>query len=88
MRHGRFITTAAVAVAALAIGPATALATPGSFTDDTVGTSAQGRTDPPLVVDPGLRLARSMKTEPFNGTGLPAGTPPRSGPPLTGSRHC
>ena len=35
MRHGRFIKTALVAVAAMAIGPATAMATPGSFTDDT-----------------------------------------------------
>jgi hypothetical protein len=42
MRQGRFIITAAAAVAALAIGPAAALATPGSFTDDAAGDFAAG----------------------------------------------
>ena len=42
MRQGRFITAAAAAVAVLAIGPAAALATPGSFTDDAAGDFADG----------------------------------------------
>jgi hypothetical protein len=73
MRQGRFITTAAAAAAVLAIGPASALATPGSFTDDTVGDFGAGTHDPAIsVVDPGLRLTRSMITEQFAGTSLPA----------------
>ena len=35
MRHGRFITTALVATAAMAIGPAWASAAPSPLTDDT-----------------------------------------------------
>ena len=34
MRHGRFITTALVATAAMAIGPAWASAAPSPFMDD------------------------------------------------------
>jgi hypothetical protein len=75
MRHGRFITTAAAAVAALAMGPASALATPGSFTDDSVGDFNAGTHDAGIsVVDPGLRLTRSIINQPFGaGPGLPSG---------------
>jgi hypothetical protein len=72
MRQGRFITTAAAAAAVLAIGPASALATPGSFTDNTIADFGAGTHDAAIsVVDPGLRLTRSMMTEEFTG-GLPA----------------
>ena len=90
MRHGRFIKTALVAVAAMAIGPAGAMATP-----------ARSRTTPRRLyrrvaraatstVAPGsVGLQLTMKTEPFNGPGLPAGTTPqRPGPPAsTGNRR-
>jgi len=75
MRQGRFITAAAAAVAALAIGPAAAMATPGSFTDNAVGDFNAGTHDAAIsVVDPGLSLTRSMINQPFGaGPGLPAG---------------
>jgi hypothetical protein len=86
MRQGRFITIAAAAAAVLAIGPASALATPGSFTDDSVGDFGAGTHDPAIsVVDPGLRLTRSMMTEQFNGTSLPAGLTATQWTPGTGA---
>lgn len=80
MRHGRFITTALVAVAAMAIGPAVAAADPSPLTDDvaadfSAGTpsSATSTTDAPGSV----RLVRTMKTEQFD-----AGLPPSLVPAL------
>jgi hypothetical protein len=73
MQQGRFITAAAAAVAALAIGPAAAMAAPGSFTDDAVGDFNAGSHDAAITVaDPGLSLTRSMVTEGFDGTTLPS----------------
>jgi hypothetical protein len=53
MRQGRFITTAAAAAAVLAIGPASALATPGSFTDDNYADFAAGTPTNAWTVEPG-----------------------------------
>jgi hypothetical protein len=89
MRHGRFITTALVASAAMAIGPAWASAAPAPFVDDTAADFAAGvpgaatsATDAPGSV----RLKKTLKTEPFNGPALPVGytftdwgTPPPAG---------
>src|SRR3954453_12376770 len=70
--QGRFIATAtAAALAALAIGPAAALATPGSFVDDAVGDFAAGTAQSASVANPGVLLTRSMLTQPFDGTTLP-----------------
>jgi hypothetical protein len=73
--QGRFIATAtATALAALAIGPAAALATPGSFVDDAVGDFAAGTAQSASVANPGVVLNRSMTNLPFGaGPGLPAG---------------
>jgi hypothetical protein len=72
MRHGRLITTAIAAVAAMAIGPAGALAAPATFTDDDFA----GGTGANTVVSSGaVQLARGTVTEPFDGTSssLPTG---------------
>jgi hypothetical protein len=75
MRQGRFITTAVAAVAAMAIGPAWAAAAsplvddvPADFSAGTPG-AATSATDAPGSV----RLKKTLKSEPFNGPGLPAG---------------
>ena len=75
MRQGRFITATAAAVAVLAIGPAAALATPGSFSDDAAGDFAAG-TIPgnAWIVEPGWVA--------LNGTSAPTtSTAPRLGRP-------
>lgn len=70
MRHGRLLTTALAAVAAMAITPAWAAAAPASFVDDSAadfnaGTASLGVS----VVAPGsVRLV----PEDFNGSSLPA----------------
>ena len=72
MQHGRFITTAIAAVAAMAIGPASAMGTPGSFTDDTVGDFNGGTPGTATsVIDPGVRLLKTAMNEQFEGTSLP-----------------
>jgi hypothetical protein len=66
------ITTAIAAVAAMAIGPAGALAAPASFTDDDFA----GGTGANTVVSSGaVQLTRGTVTEPFDGTSgtLPTG---------------
>lgn len=74
MRQGRFITTAAAAVAALAIGPASALATPGSFTDDNYADFAAGTPTNAWTVEPGeVRLLRTTALGTTNFDALPAG---------------
>jgi hypothetical protein len=71
MQHGRFITTAIAAVAAMAIGPAGAVAAPSSFTDDDF---AGGAATAPAAVSAGsVQLTRSLVTESFDGATLPAG---------------
>jgi uncharacterized cupredoxin-like copper-binding protein len=87
MRHGRFITTALVATAAMAIGPAWAAAAPAPFVDDvpadfSAGTpgTATSTTDAPGSV----RLARTMKTEQFD-AGLPASLAPTQWTPPAGT---
>jgi hypothetical protein len=72
MRQGRFIITAAAAVAALAIGPAAALATPGSFTDDAAGDFAAGTIPGSAwTVEPGsVALKGGSVADNFDGTTL------------------
>jgi hypothetical protein len=76
MRQGRFITAAAAAVAALAIGPGAALATPGSFRDDAAGDFAAGTIPANAwVVEPGgIALKGGSIADNFDGTAL--GAPP------------
>jgi len=76
MRQGRFITAAAAAVAALAIGPGAALATPGSFTDDAAGDFAAGTIPASAwTVEPGsVALKGTSVADNFDGTAL--GAPP------------
>jgi hypothetical protein len=79
MRHGRFITAAAAAVATLAIGPGAALAAPGSFTDDAAGDFAAG-TIPgnAWTVEPGsVALKGGTVADNFDGS-IPG--PPPVGP--------
>ena len=75
MQHGRFITTAAAALAVMAIGPAGAMAAPGSVVDDGAadfGSGAAGTAT--SVVDPGsVQLKRAKVTEAFAGPDLPTG---------------
>jgi hypothetical protein len=76
MRHGRFITTAAAAVAVLAIGPASAMATAGSFTDDSYADFAAGAPTNAWIVEPGeVRLQRTtaLGSTNFDGGSLPTG---------------
>ncbi len=74
MRQGRFITTAAAAVAVLAIGPASALATPGSFTDDNYADFAAGTATNAWTVEPGeVRLLRTTALGTTNFDALPTG---------------
>jgi hypothetical protein len=73
MRHGRFLSTALVATAAMAIGPAWASAAPSPLTDDTqadfAGAGAQTGT---WAVEPGqVRLKPSALAENFDA--MPAG---------------
>ena len=70
MRHGRLITTALAAFAAMAITPAWAAAAPASFADDSAADFAAGTAGLGVsVVAPGsVRLA----PEDFNGSSLPA----------------
>ena len=64
--QGRFIATAAAtAIAALAIGPAAALAAPGSFVDDAVGDFAAGSAQSASAANPGVVLNRTMTNQPF-----------------------
>jgi hypothetical protein len=75
MRQGRFITTALVAAAAMAIGPAWAAAAPPPFVDDSAAQFGAGTpgTATSVTDAPGsVRLKRTMKVEPFNGPDLPA----------------
>ena len=76
MRQGRFITAAAAAVATLAIGPGAALATPGSFTDDSAGDFAAGTIPASAwTVEPGsVALKGTSVADNFDGTTL--GAPP------------
>jgi hypothetical protein len=72
MRQGRFIITAAAAVAALAIGPASALATPGSFTDDNYADFAAGHVTNAWTVEPGeVRLLRTTALGTTNFDAMP-----------------
>jgi hypothetical protein len=74
MRQGRFITTAAAAAAVLAIGPASALATPGSFTDDNYADFAAGTPTNAWTVEPGeVRLQRTTALGTTNFDALPSG---------------
>jgi hypothetical protein len=76
MQHGRFITTAIAAVAAMAIGPAGAVAAPSSFVDDSAADFGAGAPGAGTVVQPAgsVQLNRSLVAEGFNGgPGLPAG---------------
>jgi hypothetical protein len=74
MRQGRFITTAAAAAAVLAIGPASALATPGSFTDDNYADFAAGTVTNAWTVEPGeVRLLRTTALGTTNFDALPSG---------------
>ena len=72
MRQGRFITAAAAAVATLAIGPGAALATPGSFTDDSAGDFAAGTIPASAwTVEPGsVALKGASVADNFDGTTL------------------
>jgi uncharacterized membrane protein YgcG len=72
MRQGRFIITAAAAIAALAIGPGAALATPGSFTDDAAGDFTAGTVpDSAWIVEPGsVALKGTSVADNFDGTTL------------------
>jgi hypothetical protein len=73
MRHGRFITTALVATAAMAIGPAWASAAPSPLTDDTQADfAAAGAQTGAWAVEPGVvRLKPSTLAENFDA--MPAG---------------
>jgi hypothetical protein len=75
MRHGRFITTALVATAAMAIGPAWASAAPSPLTDDAqTDFAAAGAQTGTWAVEPGqVRLKPGSVAENFDGTTLPAG---------------
>ena len=75
MRHGRFITTALVATAAMAIGPAWASAAPSPLVDDAQGDfAAAGAQTGTWAVEPGsVRLKLGSVAENFDGTTLPAG---------------
>ena len=83
MQHGRLISTAIAAVAAMAIGPAGAVAAPSSFTDDDF---AGGTATAPAAVSAGsVQLTRSLVTEGFDGAALPAGLAFTPWPMQTGS---
>ena len=75
MRHGRFITTALVATAAMAIGPAWASAAPSPLVDDAQSDfAAAGPQTGTWAVEPGqVRLKLGTVAENFDGTTLPAG---------------
>lgn len=71
MQHGRLISTAIAAVAAMAIGPAGAVAAPSSYTDDDF---AGGTATAPAAVSAGsVQLTRTLVPEGFDGATLPAG---------------
>jgi hypothetical protein len=72
MRQGRFITTALAAAAVLAIGPASAMATAGSFTDDTAADFAAGTIPGTAwIVEPGtVALKHTSVADNFDGTTL------------------
>ncbi len=74
MRHGRFITTALVATAAMAIGPAWASAAPSPLTDDVQSDfAAAGAQTGTWAVEPGqVRLKLGTVAENFD-TALPSG---------------
>jgi hypothetical protein len=74
MRHGRFITTALVATAAMAIGPAWASAAPSPLMDDVQSDfAAAGAQTGTWAVEPGqVRLKLGSVAENFD-TGIPAG---------------
>jgi hypothetical protein len=74
MRHGRFITTALVATAAMAIGPAWASAAPSPLMDDTQADfAAAGAQTGTWAVEPGqVRLKLGTVAENFD-TALPSG---------------
>ena len=80
MRHGRFITTALVATAAMAIGPAWASAAPSPLVDDAqTDFAAAGAQTGTWAVEPGqVRLKRGTVAENFD-TALPAGWAGRPG---------
>jgi hypothetical protein len=73
MRHGRFITTALVATAAMAIGPAWASAAPSPLVDDAqTDFAAAGAQTGTWAVEPGqVRLKLGTVAENFD-TGIPA----------------
>jgi hypothetical protein len=74
MRQGRFIISAAAAVAAVAIGPASALATPGAFTDDNYADFAAGHVTNAWTVEPGeVRLLRTTALGTTNFDAMPTG---------------
>jgi hypothetical protein len=72
MRHGRFITAGAAAIAALAIGPAAALASAGSVTDDSAGDFAGGTVPGSAwIVEPGtVALQPTTVADNFDGAVL------------------
>ncbi len=74
MRHGRFITTALVATAAMAIGPAWASAAPSPLVDDAQSDfAAAGAQTGTWAVEPGsVRLKLGSVAENFD-TALPSG---------------
>jgi hypothetical protein len=70
--HRRLIAPAvAAALSALAIGPAAALAAPGSFADDAAADFGAGAAQPTLTVGDQITLKQGLITEPFN-AGLPS----------------
>ena len=73
MRHGRFITTALVATAAMAIGPAWASAAPSPLVDDAqTDFAAAGAQTGTWAVEPGqVRLKLGTVAENFDGTDAP-----------------
>jgi hypothetical protein len=75
MRHGRFLSTALVATAAMAIGPAWASAAPSPLIDDAqTDFAAAGAQTGTWAVEPGsVRLKMGSAAENFDGTTLPAG---------------
>lgn len=87
MRQGRFITAAAAAVAVLAIGPAAALATPGSFTDDAAGDFAAGTIPSSAwTVEPGsVALKGTSVADNFDGTATLGSTAPSAYSPPVGN---
>jgi hypothetical protein len=86
MRHGRLITTAIAAVAAMAIGPAGAVAAPASFTDDDFASGTGANT---VVTAGSVQLTRGTVTEPFDGTSstLPTGWTASQWSPPAGSAN-